>query len=163
MPQNTPLFLFALGMLISSCTFTACSGDSEDKQLANSPSIPAGLDEKATQRFKQYWVQGRMLYKKHCLGCHQDDGSGLAQLIPPLAGADYLQNTEAVICVIRHGQQGPVVVNGIEYVGIMPANPSLQPLEVAEIATYITNAWGNQGGFIGVQEATEVLNNCDVR
>lgn len=139
----------------------ACSSDSgKGEQQGNAPSVPEGLDREAEQKFKQYWVQGRMLYKKHCIGCHQNDGSGLAQLIPPLADADFLKNEQAVICVIRHGQQGHVVVNGIEYNGNMPANPALQPLQIAEISTYILNAWGNKGGFVSVQEATAALQNC---
>ncbi|AHM62102.1 nitrite reductase (NO-forming) [Flammeovirgaceae bacterium 311] len=111
-------------------------------------------------KFKQYWTHGRMLYKKHCIGCHQNDGSGLAQLIPPLAGADFLENRERVVCVIKHGQQGEVVVNGITYNGVMPASPQLQALDIAEIATYILNSWGNEGGFLGVQEAEAMLKNC---
>lgn len=141
---------------------TACSGDNgkDEKQTLYGPQVPAGLDAQTELRFKQYWTQGRMLYKKHCIGCHQNDGDGMAQLIPPLAGADYLKNKEAVICIIRHGQQGPVVVNGLEFNGNMPANPQLKALEVAEIATYIMTAWGNKGDFITVQEAEAVLKQC---
>lgn len=148
--------------LLCLLTLSACSADSgNNEQQTYGPSIPAGLDEQAEQKFKQYWVQGRILYKKHCIGCHQDDGSGLAQLIPPLAGADYLKrNTEQVICIIRHGQQGPIVVNGVEYNGVMPANPGLKALDVAEISTYILNAWGNKGEFVSVQQAEAALKSC---
>lgn len=154
--KYTALLICCLLSLIS------CSGDSTggEKQTYG-PSIPEDLEPQKELQFKQYWTQGRILYKKHCIGCHQDDGDGMAQLIPPLAGADYLKNKEQVICVIRHGQQGPVVVNGIEFNGNMPASPQLRPLEVAEIATYILNAWGNHGSFVHVQEAEAVLQKCN--
>ena len=153
--KNIVLLLFCLQIVIS------CSGDAgKGEKQVYGPSIPEGLEEQKELQFKQYWTQGRILYKKHCIGCHQNDGDGMAQLIPPLAGADYLKNKEQVICVIRHGQQGPVTVNGIEYNGNMPASPQLRPLEVAEIATYILNAWGNKGSFVHVQEAEAVLQNC---
>lgn len=140
----------------------ACSGNGNatEQELATTPHIPQALDRQTQLQFRQYFGQGRVLYKKHCIGCHQNDGNGMAQLIPPLAGADFLQNTAQVMCVIRHGMQGPVVVNGVEYVGNMPANPQLRPLEIAEIATYIQNAWGNKGNFVRVHEAEAALKDC---
>lgn len=142
-------------------SLSACSGDSKkQEQQVFSPHIPEGLDRQTELRFKQYWTQGRMLYKQLCIGCHQNDGGGLAQLIPPLAGADFLENKTAVMCVIKHGQQGPVTVNGITYNGNMPANPKLTPLEIAEITTYILNAWGNEGSFVTVQDADAALKTC---
>lgn len=141
----------------------ACSGEgdkSNDQQLATTPSVPEGLDRNTELRFKQYWVQGRALYKENCMGCHLNDGNGMAQLIPPLAGADFLKDEAAVICVIRHGQQGPVQVNGVEFNGNMPANPQLRPLEIAEIATYILNSWGNKGSFVTVQDVEKALEIC---
>lgn len=147
------------------CAFTfllSCSGNDKNTEqvLATTPHIPEGLDRQTELQFRQYFAQGRVLYKKHCIGCHQNDGNGMAQLIPPLAGADYLKDTVQTICVIRHGMQGPVVVNGVEYVGNMPAIEELRPLDVAEIATYIQNAWGNKGYFVRVQEAEAILNTC---
>ncbi len=151
-------------LLLISCLLAlqACSRENKnaEQELATTPAIPEGLDRASELRFKQYWAQGRALYKKHCIGCHLNDGNGMAQLIPPLAGADYLKNEAAVICVIRYGQQGPVTVNNIEYNGNMPANPRLRPLEIAEIATYILNTWGNKGSFVTVQVAEKALEAC---
>jgi cytochrome c551 len=153
---------YIVPVLLCLLSLTACSGDSgkQEQVTGSRPSVPAGLDEATEMKFKQYWTHGRKLYKKHCIGCHQNDGSGLAQLIPPLAGTDYLENKERVICIIKHGQQGEVVVNGITYNGVMPASPQLQALDVAELATYILNAWGNEGGFVSVHAADSILNNC---
>ncbi|WP_224999578.1 cytochrome c [Cesiribacter sp. SM1] len=156
------LYHYIVPALLGWFCLTACSGDSgkQEQQQGTGPSVPAGLDDATEMKFKQYWTHGRRLYKQHCIGCHQNDGSGLAQLIPPLAGADFLENRERVICIIKHGQQGEVVVNGITYDGVMPASPQLQALDIAEIATYILNAWGNEGGFVSVQQADSILNTC---
>lgn len=156
-------YLPAALLLLCLCLLAACSGNSEgdeSRTTTNSPNLPEDLDREAEHRFRQYWVQGRLLYKKHCMGCHQNSGEGMARLIPPLDGADYLQNKEAVICVIRHGLQGTVVVNGKEYSGIMPANPQLRPLEIAEIATYILNTWSNQEGFVSTPDVEAALRSC---
>lgn len=128
----------------------ACSGQQEE-----------GMDRDTALQFEQYQVRGRKLYLQHCAQCHQKDGSGLAKLIPPLAGADFLQDTSQTICIIRYGAKGPLKVNGQVYDQLMPANPQLTALEVAELATYISNAWENKNGyFLTAQAVGPVLEKC---
>lgn len=151
--------LFAL-FLFFSCLLSACNTEQEQESSANF-TVPEGLDRTTEQRFRQYAVQGRALYEQHCANCHQADGTGLGRLIPPLAQSDYLQkHEEQVLCIIRYGVKGPLLVNGIEYNQPMPANPQLTDIEIAEIATYIFNSWGNSEGFVRVQEAKATLNDC---
>ena len=97
-------------------------------------------------------VQGRELYNIHCSNCHQPDGSGLRGLYPPLNPSDYMeQHFEEVICLIRNGKSGEIVVNGKTYNQPMPGIPTLTDLEVAEIASYIYNSWGHERGLIDVK------------
>jgi mono/diheme cytochrome c family protein len=113
-------------------------------------------------RFRQYMVQGQQLYLQHCSNCHQAEGTGLAQLYPPLAQSDYmLEDVGRTVCLIKYGLTGEIMVNGRDYNLPMPANPQLTDIEIAEIATYIYNAWGNQHGLISVTEVTQMLNTCD--
>lgn len=156
----TPLLRKLVFFLLLTASFTACNQEGE-RENKGSFTVPDTLDNATKLKFRQYAVQGRLLYEQHCANCHQADGTGLGRLIPPLAQADYLQkNRNQVLCIIRHGLKGSVVVNGQEYNQPMPANPQLTAIEIAEIATYIMNAWGNQGSFIEVGEAREILNNC---
>jgi hypothetical protein len=39
----------------------------------------------------------------------------------------------------------------------MPANPSLKPLEIAQIATYLYNSWGMQEGVIDAPRVEKYL------
>ncbi|GIV37240.1 MAG: hypothetical protein KatS3mg032_1619 [Cyclobacteriaceae bacterium] len=113
------------------------------------------------RKFKQYYLQGQLLYEKHCSNCHQPNGSGLKNLYPPLALSDFLKNNpEKTLCLMRHGLTGEVVVNNITFNQPMPGIPSLTDLEIAEIATYIYNSWGNKRGLVEVQEAERVLRSC---
>ncbi|WP_017730555.1 c-type cytochrome [Nafulsella turpanensis] len=147
------LLLFTLPLLLN------CQG--QEQPAEGSFTVPEELDSKAALKFRQYAVQGQILYQQHCTNCHQQDGSGLGELIPPLAQSDFLLNNKGhALCIIRHGMEGPVVVNGVQYNQPMPANPALTDIEIAEIATYILNSWGNEGGFVSVQEAEERLNQC---
>lgn len=109
---------------------------------------------------QRYITEGILVYKNNCANCHQNKGEGLAALYPPLAHSDYLANKNAVICLIRYGQQGPINVNGKRYNRPMPAQPQLSDLEVAELVTYIYNEWGTETKLTGVKEVTPILNGC---
>lgn len=110
---------------------------------------------------RQYLIPGRNLYKIHCANCHMDDGKGLVRLIPPLAQSDYmLSNVERTICIIKYGMSGEIVVNNQVFNHPMPGNINLTDIEIAEISTYIYNAWGHSQGIITIPEVRKALNNC---
>jgi mono/diheme cytochrome c family protein len=81
---------------------------------------------------------GVKLYKTHCSNCHQEDGSGLAQLIPPLKNSDYLkQNATQLPCLIQQGMQGKIEVNGTMYQLPMPANKQLSKEEMKDLCRFV--------------------------
>jgi hypothetical protein len=130
-----------LGLIIFSCV--SKSGDSSPK-------------------FGQYYVQGEQLYNLHCSNCHQKDGSGLGRVYPPVDTSDYMdRDYSQVICLIRNGIDGELVVNGQVYNQPMPAFPMLSDLEVAQIVTYIYNNWSHQEGLIDVRLTSKALAGCD--
>ena len=117
--------------------------------------------KKSSPKFTQYYVQGEKLYLKHCSNCHQVEGTGLARIYPPLNTSDYMDtNFNDVICLIRHGKTGQMIVNGKEFNQPMPGVTTLSDLEVAEIATYIYNTWSHARGIVEVKQAAEILNSC---
>lgn|SRR5690554_264464 len=113
------------------------------------------IDDLKTQ---QYAINGKAIYDNLCANCHQLDGKGLGRLIPPLAGSDYMNEDVArTVQIIKYGQSGEIVVNGVAYNQPMPPNPRLTSMEIAEVATYIYNVWGNQRGLISPKEVEEYL------
>ncbi|MCP9235324.1 cytochrome c [Lewinella sp. JB7] len=103
-------------------------------------------------------LQGKALYATHCSNCHLDEGQGLRQLIPPLAGSDYLRERPAdVVRGIRHGMAGPMLVNGVTYDHPMPANVDLTDFQIVNIVNYINTAWGNQYDLVTVSEVRSWL------
>ena len=89
------------------------------------------------------------------------DGTGLGGNIPPLAGADYLASEQELIsCIIRNGQAGQIVVNGVTYDEEMPGVPDLTDFQIANIINYINHAWGNDYGFVKVEDIRTELENC---
>ncbi|MCA4894702.1 MAG: cytochrome c [Cytophagales bacterium] len=112
-------------------------------------------------KFQQYFVQGEQLYLKNCSNCHQKKGGGLGRLYPPLNKSDYMdQHLEDVICLMKNGIEGELLVNGRKYNKEMKGIPSLTELEIAEIATYIYNSWEHQRGIIDIQAVNEALKKC---
>jgi mono/diheme cytochrome c family protein len=145
-----PLLLSALLLIVPGCgQDTGNKGRYKD------------LDKSTKIRLKQYLAEGKRLYKLHCSNCHQEEGTGLAKLYPPLKNSDYLlTNRREVICGMRLGQKGEITVNGIVFNQPMPENPKITDLEIAEIATYVYNTFADTVQLVTVQEVREILSNC---
>lgn len=147
---NKLIILLLVTTILSSC------GSTTAKEEKN-----PGLNSRDEIRLKQYQIEGAKIYATYCANCHQQDGKGLASLYPPLAASDYLmENFSRAACIIKNGQSKEIVVNGITYNQMMPGNP-ITNLEVAEVLTYIANAWGNEGGLIGVKDVDKWLQECE--
>ncbi len=137
------IFLFLL--VVVSC---APKASNEDNTLA-------GISDPEVMK---YAVEGKRLYENLCANCHQSNGEGLGRLIPPLKNADYFKESIArTVWIIKNGQQGEILVNGEVYNQAMPANPTLTPLEIAQITTYLYNIWGMNEGVILASDVEKYL------
>jgi cytochrome c551 len=112
-------------------------------------------------KFQQYFAVGEQLYVKNCSNCHQKSGVGLGLLYPPLNTSDFMdKNPEKVICLIKYGIEGELLVNGSHYNKAMPGIPSLTELEIAEISTYLFNSWGRKNGIIETERVSRTIEHC---
>jgi len=126
-------------------------------------SCSPGQKHGESVKFQQYFVEGEQLYVTHCSNCHQKNGKGLGLLYPPLDQSDYMDNNlQEVICLMKYGKSGEIVVNGKTYNQPMPGVITLTSLEIAEIATYIYNSWSHKRGIIEVIEVTKTLDQCEI-
>ncbi len=111
-------------------------------------------------RFKQ----GKVLYEFHCASCHMDDGTGLAQLYPPLDNADWLrENKTRLPEIIVHGISDSLVVNGQLYTIPMSPVYGLSQVEVSNITNYVLSAWSNDLGSMGFREVQEHLEDLKIQ
>ena len=116
------------------------------KRIA-APVIPMGEVEAV------YMAKGASTYKK-CMGCHQPDGKGNATY-PPLAGSEYvLDSPVALLMAVINGVDGPITVAGKSYNSNMGSqlNKSTDNLEMAALAYYLQNSFGNKVGKIYTPE-----------
>jgi len=100
---------------------------------------------------------GQALFAGTCSTCHQPEGQGMEGVFPPLAKSDYIAaDPKRVPNAILHGLVGKVTVNGKDYNSNMPPMNQLTDDEVANIATYVLNSWGNPGGRVTKDEAAAI-------
>jgi len=118
-------------------------------------------NHKQATKFEQYFVQGKLLYELNCSNCHQKNGSGLGLLYPPINKSDFMDtHFEEVVCLIKNGIEGELVVNGKVYNKPMKGIATLTELEIAEITTYIYNNWDRKRGIVEVREVNSALAGC---
>jgi len=89
-------------------------------------------------------ADGEKIYNGACISCHEADGSGAPRIYPPLPGNALLQSADpsSTLRIILDGAQ-TVTTPRAPNTGSMPAYPKLSDQEIADVATYIRNAWGN--------------------
>ncbi|HEX4933192.1 MAG TPA: cytochrome c, partial [Gemmatimonadaceae bacterium] len=107
------------------------------------PATPAGLDGKA-----EYLV---------CQTCHQENGEGLPNLYPPLAGSEWLTgDAEIPIAIVLHGMQGEITVKGQKFNNVMAPWASLSDAQIAAILTYERSSWGNTASAVTAEQVAAV-------
>jgi nitrite reductase (NO-forming) len=122
-------------------------------EIRSNPVI-AGLTKEAQIE------KGRQVYMGLCFACHQPDGKGLPGAFPPLAGSDYmLADRERAIRVVLKGLTGPITVNGQTINSAMPPQEAvLTDAQIADVLTYVFNAWGNSGDAFTADQVKAIRN-----
>jgi nitrite reductase (NO-forming) len=128
----------------------------------------ASLEERRRQTIRQspeiaqlthdiQMEKGKRVFLQNCSMCHQMDGTGLAQVFPPLANSDFLMaDKERSIGIVVRGLSGPIMVNGQRYDGVMPPQALLSDEQVANVLTFIRNSWGNKGEAVSAEEVKAI-------
>src|SRR5690606_58298 len=62
-----------------------------------------------TAEHQRQFREGEALYQQICLACHQAHGNGQQYLAPPLAGAEWvLESEQRLIAIVVDGVMGPI-------------------------------------------------------
>jgi mono/diheme cytochrome c family protein len=89
-------------------------------------------------------ADGEKIYRGACIACHELDGSGAPRIYPPLPGNANLQseNPASTLRIILDGAES-LTTPRAPNAGSMPAYANLPDQQIADVTTYIRNAWGN--------------------
>ena len=100
-------------------------------------------------------ANGKKLYTKYCLSCHQADGGGVMNMNPPLIHTPYVMGDKArIIKLVLNGFTQGVEINGDKYTNPMPAFNYLKDKEVADILTYVRSHFTNKAGIVKTADVT---------
>jgi cytochrome c oxidase subunit 2 len=107
---------------------------------------------------KAFYDAGKKTFTQYCMSCHQANGEGVDDAFPPLAGNKNLEDLGLVVTTVRTGKTGHVVIEGKSFDSTMPPiGAGFSAKEIAEVATYIRNSWGNAFGGVTVDEVEKHL------
>ncbi len=101
---------------------------------------------------------GAKIYAATCQACHQASGLGLPNQFPPLVGSEWVTGSEErLLRIILHGVVGEIEVEGEMFNGSMPTwGPTFKDEELAAVATYVRQAWGNKAAPVTTATVTRV-------
>jgi mono/diheme cytochrome c family protein len=124
-------------------SMTACGGQSTQ----NKGTVVENTETSGLQAMQDH--PGKRVYDQYCKACHMADGSGLRGMHPPLINNKTVNGkTDKLIEVTMKGMSGKVVIDGVEYNGIMPPHSHLTDKQIADVLTYIRQSFSNNSGAV---------------
>jgi mono/diheme cytochrome c family protein len=101
---------------------------------------------------------GEQLYDRHCVDCHGAAGQGAAGAYPPLAGNRAVTQSSPVntLQAILRGGFAPVTAGHPQPYGMPPFRTLLSDVEVAAVASFVRQSWGNAAGAVSSLEVQRV-------
>jgi mono/diheme cytochrome c family protein len=120
------------------------------------PITTRNLSEAAKKQIER----GAAVYQSVCGLCHQPTGYGVPNVAPPLAESTWVTGEpERLIRIALHGLYGEIEVSGQKWNLAMPGqgmNPLLDDAKLADVLSYIRNAWGNEAEPIAAAQIASV-------
>lgn len=111
-------------------------------------SLPASTEsQSASTPSDAVMSTGSTLYEHHCSLCHQASGEGAPPAWPPLVNNPSVlaESPANVVQMILKGGYAPATESNPRPHG-MPPFHALSNSDIAALATYIRNSWGNKAG-----------------
>jgi glucose/arabinose dehydrogenase/mono/diheme cytochrome c family protein len=125
-------------------------------------SIPE-IALEASSQLAQKGMAGKLLYTKYCVSCHQQDGTGLADVFPPLLLAEQVSGSKALfIDIVLNGRTGPMTVKGKTYDQTMPAFNFLSDEELADVLTYVRTQFSTKNDIISKADVVKARTSATV-
>lgn len=101
---------------------------------------------------------GKALYFDACTACHYARGQGSPGLFPPLAGSAVSQQADptTVIHLILTGGRAAPTPNRPSPIAMPAFDWKLSDREIANVATYIRNSWGNVADPVSADDVAKL-------
>lgn len=102
-------------------------------------------------------ANGEKLYKGACIACHEADGSGAPRIYPPLPGNANLQSADpsSAIRITLDGAETITTARAPNTGSMPPYAKKMSDQEIADVSTYIRNAWGNSAPAVTAEQVAK--------
>lgn len=102
--------------------------------------------------------QGEAIFTDTCSACHRMDGSGVPRYFPPLKGNANLQQHDptSVLHFILNGTRHMPTARAPTPLSMPPFDWKLNDEQVAAVATYARNSWGNAAPAVTPAQVAEL-------
>ncbi len=123
-------------------------GEHRDPSAAR--AVIAGDDERMRR--------GAALYIDQCAGCHMSGGTGIADVFPPLKTSPSVQaeHADTLVGVVLNGARKPATSTDRTALAMPPFGTKLDDAEIADVVTYIRNAWGNRADTVSAHDVANL-------
>lgn len=102
---------------------------------------------------KKVMEAGKKVYETYCLVCHQQDGTGVPRMNPPLVKTSFvLGNKKKLIDVVLKGMNEETEIEGNVYSNVMAPHDFLTDQDIADVLTYVRNSFGNKASMVTAAE-----------
>ena len=117
--------------------------------LTSTPPATNEMEVAASQKAEAI-ARGARLYQDRCSDCHQKTGKGMPPAYPPLAGNRAITMPSSInpIRMVLNGGYPPSTTDNPRPYGMQPFGPTMNDADVADVVSYIRNAWGNEAPMV---------------
>jgi mono/diheme cytochrome c family protein len=154
------VFVFVFGCLIFVCSIQLAHTTNSFQLHPPVEVVELSPEEKEALRLERKISSGEKIFAGRCASCHQANGLGIEGQFPPLANSEWVAADPAVISsIILKGLKGEIVVNGKTYGTSAAVNMAAVPIsdrEIANVSTYVRQAWGNTSSEVTEDFVTEL-------
>jgi mono/diheme cytochrome c family protein len=145
--QAPLIFVFVFGCLIFVCSIQLAHTTNDFQLHPPKEIVELTPEEKEALRLERKISSGEKVFAVRCASCHQANGLGIAGQYPPLDGSNWVTADPGIITnIILKGLKGEIVVKGETYgtsAAVNMAAVAISDREIANVVTYVRQAWGN--------------------
>ena len=154
------IFVFMFGCLIFVCSIQLAHSTNGFEIHPPQEIVELSDEERESLRLERKYDSGKKIFSLRCASCHQSNGLGIATQYPPLAGSEWVSANPALITkIILKGLKGEITVKGEKYGTSAAVNMAAVPIddrEIANVVTYVRQAWGNDFGEMTTDEVAAI-------
>jgi mono/diheme cytochrome c family protein len=101
---------------------------------------------------------GEAIFTDACSACHLSQGGGQARLFPPLAGDASVQSRDAttILRIVLQGSRSLATADKPTPLTMPAFAWKLNDQQIADVATYIRNSWGNEGKPVDADDVAKL-------